>query len=168
MSWVAVSIVAYIVFNFRQWKKTKKTNWPAHHLFISCAVCWWLMHLGPDKTGSYILISTHHAIPYLLIGYKYITADDSENKRSKFLLPGLLYLTTVALAFAFMRAQNSLPKDSLLTNLVIIFHTSIITSHYVFDMFLWNKSYNPGWTKVFSKRAAEVPGKEILRPDLAA
>jgi hypothetical protein len=167
ISWIFLSVLSYAWIHFKKWQMSGKASWPAHHLFLSTAASWGLMAIEPDRMGTAILLSTSHALPYLFLGYKYVTAGRPETKRSQILIPGLIYVSCVFLAFNYWNAKRMFHFEGTMFTILTSIHSSIVLSHYIFDMFLWKRSYNPGWTKVFSKEEKKI-SNDVFPSNLAA
>jgi hypothetical protein len=120
------------------------------------------MRHGPDELGSSLLSPFHHAVPYLFLGYRYIFTGNIQVTQKKFVLPLVIYLSAVLLSGVQMFHSEYIENDFLIVAMTSVF-TSIILSHYTFDMFLWSRTHNPGWIRALSNNKMEE--REILKSD---
>lgn len=165
MVWGGVSAVLYTLYHIAVWMKTKSTNWSAHHLLISSAVCWWMVRLGPASANNFLLITLHHTVPYLYLGYRYLKTGESQVSRSKEVLPALVYLGLIVISFTRTYPESFWQFSGTANDMYFIIIRTITFTHFTFDMFLWTRSHNPGWTRALFKKndqnqiATEVPEK---------
>jgi hypothetical protein len=146
--WVYASAAVYTGFHLLSWKKNKRTNWAGHHMILAGGLCWWLIRIAPESIGGGLLLPLHHSIPYLFIGYRYMKTGDVHIGRSKLILPVVIYLGALAVGYGDLLARSLPVEGSLTHQIAIILTASFAYTHFTFDMFLWNRNHNPGWTRV--------------------
>jgi hypothetical protein len=169
LTWVSLSVAAYAIFHLWAWKKDGGTNWASHHIFIVSGLCWWLMRLGKMDIGSGFLVTSHHGLPYLFLGYQYIRKGNLKITQSYHALPIMIFLATIILNVMQMYGGPFFIDSVLAKNLNIILFQTVSTVHFTFDMFIWSRTHNPGWTRALSRPKNTVSmNEEKSLPDLAA
>ncbi len=154
-------VISYLLRHTYLIIKRIPANWAAHHVFLCSTIIWGYVRLAPQHVLAYYFYQLHHAIPYFLLGYRHMQSERSLG-RSYWLphLPmwllgiGILVISGLQGHFEMnMRAGQGLISNSpdLLDPLgggagALAFFNAINITHYVIDMFYWNRKHNPEWT----------------------
>ncbi|MBY0518679.1 MAG: hypothetical protein K2P81_17345 [Bacteriovoracaceae bacterium] len=159
-------ILAYFTRHLYLIIKKHPTNWAAHNVFICTLLLWGYTRLGERTVLTYYLNQLHHAIPYFLLGYRYMQSQRQAGEI--YWLPQLpMWLLGIAI-FAISGFQGNIEMnmranlglfssfndifDNTSGLVLMSFFNAINITHYTFDMFFWNRKNNPEWTMALGER----------------
>jgi hypothetical protein len=162
LSIFSISCVAfYFIWHGVRLCQKKSMNWFAHFLFFVAAAIWSFRLYKPPSDLRFYIGQLFHAVPYFVLGYRYMVAKRAAGET--YLFPKApVWLLGIAIFILAgqqghlemnLRFQAAFSEENL-QNMQMIFTSAFFNSlnitHYVIDMFFWNRKNNPGWVKALA------------------